>query len=36
MFAGKKLFEIFKYNKKTIPSPTPTLKKLIKFQKFIF
>ena len=35
-FAEEKLFEIFLYNKKTTSSLTPTLKKLIKFQKFIF
>ena len=35
-FAGEKLLEIFKYNKKTTSSLTPTLKKLIKFKKFIF
>ena len=33
---GKSCLQYFNIIKKTTPSPTPTLKKLVKFQKFIF
>ena len=35
-FAGEKLFETFENKKKTTPSPIPTVKKLVKFEKFFF
>ena len=33
---GKSCLQYFNIIKKTTPSPTPTLKKLVKFQKFFF
>ena len=33
---GRSFLKYFNIIKKTIPSPTPTVKKLVKFQKFIF
>ena len=33
---GKSCLKFFKIIKKTTPSLTPTVKKLVKFQKFIF
>ena len=33
---GRSCLKYFNIIKKTTPSPTPTVKKLVKFQKFIF